>query len=78
MSSRSGRAARLGRVGAIVQMVYGLLAVVFPYPRIADRPFEAEIHCRFAATTHHLFAGAWIAPRHEHAELPRSRKHVSR
>ena len=35
------KAARVGRVGAVVQMVYGLLALAFPYPRITDRPFEA-------------------------------------
>ncbi|MGA9103458.1 hypothetical protein [Aeromicrobium sp.] len=40
MNSGAETAARLGRAGAVVQMVYGLLAVVFPHPRITERPFE--------------------------------------
>ena len=27
--------------GAVLQVVYGLLACVWTYPRITDRPFEA-------------------------------------
>lgn len=47
--------------------------------RLAPRlEIDAEIHCRFATTTRHLFAGAWIAPLDDHAELPRPREHVSR
>ena len=31
----------IGIIGAVVQLMYGVLAMAFPYPRIADRPFEA-------------------------------------
>lgn len=31
----------IGMSGAVVQLTYGVLAVAFRYPRIADRPFEA-------------------------------------